>query len=159
MPSLLPLFSFIYVFTFREALSTRCLIVVCISSHSISYASCRIRMESLQLTIEEKQQKLEKCVQMNASTKTSLEEHQGLQGDLEKEAKDVENILKQTQQRLRQVERELADLKDLQYKRSSGLHALRQEEVCMISRSFFFFLFNKNDKIKTRKIHFHVQLC
>lgn len=101
------------------------------TSSDINKTETNIRVHEEQ--IRRKEEQLQRCEEKDAIAKEDLATHTRIQGDLDQEAKKVEDILVRTQQRLKAVERELNDLKEQQYKKNSALYELRAQEANLIT--------------------------
>ena len=99
-----------------------------LSKAATEMTQTRTQCTDLVSQIEEKKIKLDKAKKRLAAAEKALERSQTHTGDLEKAAKQVEEVNAQEEARIRAAERELTTLKEKLYHESEKLFATRQQE-------------------------------
>mmetsp|Transcript_12121 Transcript_12121/g.27996 ORF Transcript_12121/g.27996 Transcript_12121/m.27996 type:complete len:922 (-) Transcript_12121:343-3108(-) len=93
----------------------------------------KVRVSNSRDMLEAKKEKLEAVRKKNADVKRRLEQEYLTTADLEKNAKQIHQLHKEEEVRLKATEKELQELKQEMFKKSQALFNLRKEEANLIA--------------------------
>ncbi|KOO52804.1 flagella associated protein [Chrysochromulina tobinii] len=104
-----------------------------LSKAASEMANKKVRVAELSAQIDERKRRLDEAKKKLAQNERSLERSHAHMGDLEKSAKQMDEISEQEKIRLKQTDKELAVLKDKMFNEGQKLFALRQQEAHLLS--------------------------
>ena len=104
-----------------------------LSKAASEMANKKVRVAELSAQIDERKRRLDEAKKKLAQNERSLERSHAHMGDLEKSAKQMDEMSEQEKIRLKQTDKELAVLKDKMFNEGQKLFALRQQEAHLLS--------------------------
>jgi chromosome segregation ATPase len=104
-----------------------------LSKAASEMANKKVRVAELSAQIDERKRRLDEAKKKLAQNERSLERSHAHMGDLEKSAKQMDEMSEQEKIRLKQSDKELAVLKDKMFNEGQKLFALRQQEAHLLS--------------------------